>query len=549
MYGTVSQHPTAAAMSRFGGSRQRLVNNHACVLPPLFDTVSAMNTTRPPAAHTALLWNTLLRRQRRGMIVIYALLLALLGALLIVPGVAAEDATFLTAPGGPWQHDDTTYFSVNYIKRDAVAAQVDIYKKIADPVYEMETNIFDGSRLIPRPVPIYLYTDVSQFTIAVPAAQADQNLYSGVDSNGVYLYVPRMGNLKAPELTLNLRMLLTQEIAAMMGGGNLPPGLLHGTALYGEAPPAELPALVATLGQQANADRLADWATLFGSSDNALAGQQYSVVAFLIDTNGFRQYRDFLTAFSKPQAAKDWRQAMQIVYKNEGNAAATTLEAKWKAYLPQYLGNLWQQNQFTYYNVDAATQLVGVGQYSQAVRLLTPAIGFLQQAGTPKRASEAQALLAKARAGSDAEARVRDAQQALEENDYPRTNALIKQASDLYTAIPDAKPPLLLIQYQRRAARGLQATGDLTKAESQINGWDVIRARQNANRAYGAFTEFGNAPLADRAQTVMERANQRIRMAGITVIGGGLAILLGGFAIIALRRGRRQQLPALPPLE
>lgn len=483
------------------------------------------------------------------MAVAYALLLALLGLLLSVPGVEAEDVTFLTAPGGPWQHDDTTYYSINYISRDVVAPQVDIYKKIADPVYEMETNIFDGSQLVPRPVPIYLYTDVSQFITAVPAAQTDSHLYSGVDSNGVYLCVPRMGNLKAPELTLNLRMLLTQEIAATMGGGNLPIGLLRGTALYGEAPPAELPALVATLGQQANTDRLADWATLFGSPDNALAGQQYSVVAFLIDTYGFRQYRDFLTAFSKPQATKDWRQAIQIAYKNEGNAAATTLEVKWKAYLPQFLGDLWQHNQFTYYNIDEATRLVGVGQYSRAVTLLTPAIGFLQQTGTPKRAAEAQALLAKARAGSDAEARVRDAQQALEENDYPRTNALIKQAADLYTAIPDAKPPLLLIQYQQRAARGAQATGDLTKAESQINGWDVLRARQNANRAYGAFTEFGNAPLADRAQAVIARANQRIRIAGITVIGVGLAILFGGFTVIALRRGRRQQLPALPPLE
>ncbi|MDQ2785337.1 MAG: hypothetical protein M3Y58_10090 [Chloroflexota bacterium] len=479
----------------------------------------------------------------------YALLLALLGSLLIVPGVAAEDATFLTAPGGPWQHDDTTYFSINYIRRDAVAAQVAIYKQIADPVYEMETNIFDGSQLVPRPVPLYLYTDLSQFITAVPAAQADQNLYSGVDSNGVYLCVPRIGTLNASALTLNLRMLLTQEIAATMSGGNLPPGLLYGTALYGEAPPAELPALVATVGKQMNTDHLTDWPTLFASADTALAGQQYSVVSFLIDTYGFRQYHDFLTALGKPEAAKDWRQALQIAYKAEGSAAATTLEVKWKAYLPQFLSDLWQHNQFMYYNIDEATQLVGVGQYAQAVTLLTPAIAFLQQTGTPKRAAEAQALLARARAGADAEARVRDAQQALEANDYARTNDLIKQASDLYTAIPDAKPPLLLIQYQQRAARGVQATSDLTRAESQINGWDVIHARQNANRAYGAFTEFGNAPLADRAQAVMERANQRIRVAAITVIGVGLAILLGGFAVIALRRGRRQQLPALPPLE
>ncbi len=473
--------------------------------------------------------------------------------LLIAPGVAAEDSPFLAAPGGPWQHDDTTYFQINYLQRDPVAAQVDLYKKIADPVYEMETNIFDpagvASQFVPRPVPIYLYTDVSQFTAAVPAAQSDQNLYSSIDGGGIYICVPRMGNLKAPELTLNLRMLITQQIVAMIGGGNLPPGLVHGTALYGEAPPAELPALVATLNQQANADHLADWATLFTTTNTALVGQQYSVVAFLIDIYGFRQYRDFLTTLSKPEAQKDWRQAMQIVYKNEGSAAATSLEAKWKAYLPQFIGSLWQRNQFTYYNIDEATQLVGVGQYSQAVTLLTPAIGFLQQTGTTKRASEAQALLSKARAGSEAEARVRDAQQALEENDYVRTNDLLKQASDLYKAIPDAKPPLLLIQYQQRAARGVQATDDLTKAEAQINGWNVIQARKNANHAFSTFTEFGNAPLADRAATVITRANERIRMAGITVIGVGSAILLVGFAYTALRRGRRQRLPALPPLE
>ena len=51
---------------------------------------------------------------------------------------------------------------------------------------------------------------------------------------------------------------------------------------------------------------------------------------------------------------------MQIGLHERGPAAAaTTLEAKWKAYLPQFIGGLWQQNQFTYYNIDAATQLVG----------------------------------------------------------------------------------------------------------------------------------------------------------------------------------------------
>ncbi len=509
-----------------------------------------MTDNRPPAASTALLWNTLLGfRSRAGAIIARALLLALLATVMIVPPVAADDSPFLTAPGGPWQYSETTqYFGIYASQRDPVAAQVDIYKQIADRVYETETNIFDGSRLVPRPVPIYLYTDIAQFTAAVPAAQNDANLYSGVDSGGIYIAVPRMSGLKAPELTLNLRMLLTQQIVATMSGGNLPGGFVRGTALYGEAPPADLSALVATLNQQAGADRLSDWSTLANSSDATLAGQQYSVVSFLIDTYGFRQYRSFLDRLSKPEARKDWRQAMQLVYTNEGTSAATTLEAKWKAYLPQFLGGLWQRNQFTYYDIDEATQLVGVGQYSQAVTLLTPAIAFLQQIGTPKRASDAQALLSKARAGSEAETRVRDAQQALEENDYPRTKLLLDQARDLYKAIPDAKPPLILVQYQQRADRGLQATDDLKKAESEIDGWNVIRARQNANRAFSTFSEYGNAPLADRAESVMTRANQRIKVAGTSVIGAGLVVLLGGFVILGLRRGR-QRLPALPPLD
>lgn len=476
-----------------------------------------------------------------------ALLLALLVALLLVPSVAADDSPFLTAPGGPWQYNETTQdFSIYAAQREAVAPQIELYKKIADPVYEMESGIF-GYQL-PLKIPMYLYTDIVQFTAAVPAAQADANLYSGIDNGGVYIAVPRMSALKAPELTLNLRMLITQHILGSMTGGNLPPGLMRGTALYAEASPADLPALVAILTQQAGADRLADWATLATTTDGAFAGQQYSVVSFLIDTYGFRMYRAFLDTLSKPQARKDWRQAMQMVYTNEGASAATTLEAKWKAYLPQFLGGLWQRNQFTYYNIDEATQLVGVGQYSQAVALLTPAIAFLQQTPNTKRASEAQALLSKARAGSEAEARVRDAQQALEENDYAHTKQLLDQARDLYKAIPDAKPPLLLVQYQQRAERGLAATDDLKKAETDINTWNVIRARQHANRALGTFTEFGNAPLADRAEAVMTQANQRIKMAGVTVIGVGLAILLGGFAVIGLRRGRRA-VPALPPLD
>ena len=519
----------------------------------------AMSNSRSPAASPALAAHISRqtadgRRQtansqqlsaaRRPWIVLLVLCAVLVApALAVMADEATDQSALLAAPGGPWQPGELTpkqRFAITYSQREPVAAQVDLYKKIADDAYEMETNIFGAT--LPQPVPLYLFNDLGQFTTVVPAAQSDANLYSGVDGGGVYIAVPRMRLLAASDLTANLRSLLTQQITATMSGGNFPPGFGRGLALYAAAPPTALPGMVVTLGQQVTANSLSEWTAMAGSTDPALAPQEYSVVAFLIDSYGFRPFRAFVLAMQKQ---KDWRAAIQTAYANE---TATTLEAKWRTYLPQFIGGGWQRNQFTYYNTDEATRLYATGQYTQAVASLTLAIPFLQQIGNPTRATEAQQLLSKARAGSEAETRLRDAQQALEGNDYERTNTLLDQALELYKAVPDAKPPLLVAQYRTRATRGLQATNDLKIAETQVDTWNVIRARQRANSALGIFSEYGNTPLADRAQAVIERANGRIRAAGLGIIAAGGLILIGGIAAASLRRGR-QGLPALPPLE
>lgn len=515
--------------------------------PPTRDMVRPMSTHRSSAASSALAAHTpsssACRGGWRSWVVFLTLCAALVAPSLPVAADEADQSTLLAAPGGPWQPAELTpkqRFAITYSQREPVAAQVDTYKKIADDAYEMETSIFGAT--LPQPVPIYLFNDVGQFTTAVSAAQGDTTLYSGIDGGGIYIGVPRMRLLKPNDLTANLRTLLTQQLVATMSGGNFPPGFQRGLALYAAAPPIELPGMVTTLGQQITANTLFDWATMAGGNDPAFAPQQYSVTAFLIDTYGFRSYRTFIGAMQKQ---KDWRAAIQTAYTNE---TATTLEAKWRTYLPQFIGGLWQRNQFTYYNTDEANQLYATGQYTQAVTSLTAAIPFLQQIGNPKRAAEAQQLLSKARAGSEAETRLRDAQQALEGNDYERTNALLDQALELYKAVPDAKPPLLVAQYRTRATRGLQATSDLTLAEAQVDTWNVIRARQRASSALGTFAEYGNTPLADRAQVVIQRADGRIKTAGLGIIATGGLILVGGITAANLRRGRHG-LPALPPLE
>jgi len=489
-----------------------------------------------------------------------------------VPPVAAMAALApLGAPPGQWNENEATTsnrFQIYFAKRDAVAPQVDAYKQVADGALDMMRDIF-GTVLV-TPVNVYLMTDDAQFVTLVPAAKDDPGRYSGIDRNGMYVSVARSNGLKPADFARNLRGLLARETATEMSGGNLPPGLLDGLERYAQAPPAELPALVGTLQAEAGTDRLTSWNTLLNLTDAPSAPQRYSVVAFLLDTYGFRTFRAYLTKLS---TTKDWRQAIPQVYTNttlpsSGNgqpaAAAsasqpgetvTSLEVKWRAYVPQFLNGLWQQNQFAYYNTDEAARAVAAGQYTQAVTLLTPAVPFLQQISNTKRAMDAQALLSKARAGAAAETTVRDAQQALEGNDYDHTLSLVKQAQDEYNAVKDpngmstAKPSPLLAEYEARARRGKMAAADLTAAETAVASWNVILARQKANRALGTFTEFGNAPLVGRAQAVVERANREMRYTGLGTIGVGALVLLLGLTITGLRHGGRRQPLALPPIE
>lgn len=492
-------------------------------------------------------------------------------ALSLLPGIAPPVAAMaalapLGAPPGQWNENEATTsnrFEIYFARRDAVAPQVDAYKQVADGALDMMRDIF-GTVLV-TPVNIYLITDDAQFITLVPAAKDDPARYSGIDRNGIYVSVSRSGGLKPADFARNLRGLLARETAAEMSGGNLPLGLLDGLERYAQAPPAELPALVGTLQAEVGADRLTSWNTLLNLTDAPSAPQTYSVVAFLLDTYGFRTFRAYLT---KLNTTKDWRQAIPQVYTNtmappsgSGQPAAsqpgetvTSLEVKWRAYVPQFLNGLWQQNQFAYYSTDEATRAVAAGQYTQAVTLLTPAVPFLQQISNTKRAMDAQALLAKARSGAAAETTVRDAQQALEGNDYDHTLSLVKQAQDEYNAIKDpngmsnAKPSPLLAEYETRARRGKAAAADLAAAETAVSSWNVILARQKANRALGTLTEFGNAPLVDRAQAVVDRANREIRYTGLGTIGVGALVLLIGLTITSLRRGGRQPL-ALPPIE
>lgn len=528
-----------------------------------------------PVTRASALPHIRTRRTRRGAgFGLSSLRCGLLAAMLLMlfaPFAAlpvAAQAPPLGAPAGQWREKEATAtgrFEIWFAQRGPVAAQVDAYKQVADPAGEMMEDIF--GRVLARGMGIYLFTDEAQFNMLPGLPKDDPAVFSHIDRNGIYVSASRSAGLKPVDLGRNLRGLLARETAAQLSGGHLPAGLLEGVERYAQAPPADLQALVGTLNGVVGADRLAGWNTLLNQTDPEADAQTYSVVAFLMDIYGFRTFRTYL---DRVRETRDWRTAIPRAYLTGTNstpampapaAGATapppaagesvmSLEMKWRAYLPQFLGGLWQRNQFTFSNTEEASRLVAAGQYTQAVMLLTPAIPFLQQISNTRRAADAQSLLSRARAGAAAESTLRDAQQALEGNDYERTLTLVSQAKTEFESLgKDARPSPLLRQYEERANRGKTATADLTVAETAVGGWNVLLARQRADRALGTFTEYGNTPLADRAQSVIDRANGEIRTVGLGTIGVGLTILLLGMTISSVRRARRHPVATLPPLE
>jgi len=486
----------------------------------------------------------------------------LLFCALVAPLPAAAQGSAsppMNAPPGQWREREVTgsgRFQIWFTQRAPVAAQADAYKQVADGAGEMMEDLFGPA--LARGISIYLLTDDARFVALALAAKDDPAVYSFMDRNGIYISVPRSMGLKPVDIGRNLRGVLARETAALLSGGNAPAGMLDAVERYAQAPPGDLQALVGSLNQQVTDNRLAPWNTLWNLSDAQADAQTYSAFAFLVDIYGFRTFRTYL---ERMRDTRDWRTAFPRAYTvAPAPGMATTapaqgeslmsLETKWRAYLPQFLGGLWQRNQFTLYSTEDATRLLSQGQYSQAATLLTPAIPFLQQIANPRRAVDAQGLLSRARAGAAAETTLRDAGQALEGNDYDRTLTLVSQARTEYEGIGrDARPSPLLAQFEDRAKRGKTAAADLTVAETAVGGWNVVLARSRADRALAAFTEFGNAPLADRAQGVIDRANDTIRTAALTTIGAGLGVLLLGLVISTGRRLRRQPAATLPPLD
>src|SRR5690606_9129843 len=140
--------------------------------------------------------------------------------------------------------------------------------------------------------------------------------------------------------------------------------------------------------------------------------------------------------------------------------------------------------------------------------------------------SEAEMLVAQGSVGMQAEALMRDAQQALEGHDYQRALTLIDRAVDQYALLPeDHRPDNLIDTWRGMASDGVAAVGRLDRATKAFDDWFSMRsAREDAVEAGSTFASLGDTERMALAERLVDDLDERF-LTLVLALGAALAAL------------------------
>lgn len=451
---------------------------------------------------------------------LFAPLLVALIALLMVPGIAAAQ------PGSPWRQRATSYFTILYTADSEMEAGR--YAAWVDEIY-LELAAAFGFRTAP-PLNLRLYPTSEDYYQVNPAARNVPGVIAHADfqRRELVVIVERTFQQTEVEVRNNVRHELTHIIAAELSENRLNTGFQEGLAQYMEHASGELERRVAMLRVARDQGRLLPWTAfdyreqIYGAPEVAYP-QTLSVVAFLVDRNGFAQFREFLRASAR---SSGYRSALERVY----GRTPTELEAEWRDWLPGYLDGGYRRNAVERYDLALVRDLVTRGNYAAAVEELQQTLEWLRrQADTqpPDVLDEAEALLARAQAGMRAEELAERARVSLEAADYERALALIDAARTAYGKLNDTRQAEVLAMYEQRAMRGLRASAQLAAAGELARTLRYPEARAAADGAAAEFAALGDTARQHNALSLRATLDQRQRLAGlILVLVGALGVAL-----------------------
>lgn len=347
-------------------------------------------------------------------------------------------------------------------------------------------------------------------------------------------------DLSSTDQENTFRNLVARRWLLGVSDGAMPSSLVDGIAAYIERPVLARQARQASLAQQAYLnDLLPQWDALLADPSatadlepDAARAARIAVASFLIERYGSNMVGDLAAGFrTNPNAAP------AAVVADLTGQPVERLDAAWDDFIAVWFAGGWRANAFAALDLQPAQALFDRGAYEAAVDRANQTLQVTTALDDRVGSSEAEMLVAQGSVGMQAEALMRDAQQALEDHEYHRALTLIDRAVDQYALLPeDHRPDSLIDTWREMATDGIAAVDRLQRATTEFDDWFSMRAsREDAVTAGSVFADLGDTERMALAQQLVDDLDDRF-LTLVLALGAALVALVGWLAVWSWHR-------------
>ncbi len=431
-------------------------------------------------------------------------------------------ATEVRAQGPQWQERRTANFAILF--PEGTDAEAEQYAQFADTVYDEVSAVFGYHAPPPVILRIYptmqLYEQVNPLAARIPGVVA----HAHTGRREISIALPQTVNQSQEQIINNVRHELTHIIAADLSGDKLTTAFQEGIAQYLEHPSSELDTKMQLMQQVIAANRVLSWREL-NQPGAAYANpqisypQSYTMVAFLIQRNGFATFRTFIET---SKTSSGYRSALETAY----GTSPDQLEQEWRAQLETFVGGEYRNRTVGAFDLSQAEALIARGEYEAAVKALDLGLNTLRSSGPSDLVQRAEELRARAADGQRAVKLAADARTALERGDYAAARVAADEGRGLFAALDQPEQMNVMEEYRKLAETGLGAQQQLGLANGDLQTLHINEARSRLASAYQTFTRLGDeqgAATAESALLTIQRTETAIAV-GLVILG---ALVLG----------------------
>lgn len=481
-------------------------------------------------------------RGPRGRLALFSVL-----ALFALCVTSVRDVAAVEPIGGlttDWTARETEHFRFFVQTNDRLTAEdfVATYGGFAETAYDEISLLFKATDS--QKIAVYVHADTATFDTAVATIQ--RNEIDGLDviadpkQNDFSIALPRFLGRSDLETENQIRHATAHILAGIASNFNLPRGFDEGIAQYVERPNTPKLARIAAVVQSSNqSGDLISWSELNRDvppegSDEMIAAEAYSVVAYLIQHQGLPEFQRFLAEL---KITPGWRDAMKIAY---APGTSDTLSKQWYEKIPMWASGDWRWNLFAGFDLEPARELLARGNYKAAQDSLALSEQLFMSLDDQVRRDEVDVLKTQCAIGIQAEELMTNTQQALERHTYDRAASYLAKAKAQYDQLPpEQRPDDLLVAYEQLATAGAEAMIQLDAATGLAQSLaDYREARATATTAGRTFATLGDEERRTQAEEILAELDTRQRRL-MMMLGALAALTLAWLTLWLWARGRQ----------